>query len=76
MQAENKTSGKSSSRFDKKKAKSRSLKFEAHSPLGDGQFTDVLRFDLVVCVNATRAKAVWSGCAHKASGSPRALARG
>ena len=36
MQAENKTSGKYSSRSDKKKAKSRSLKFEAHSPLGDG----------------------------------------
>ena len=25
-------------------------------------FTDVLRFALVVCVNATRAKDVWSGC--------------
>ena len=36
MQAENKTSGKYSSRSDKKKAKSRSLKLEAHSPLGDG----------------------------------------
>ena len=36
MQAENKTSGKYSSRSDNKKAKSRSLKLEAHSPLGDG----------------------------------------
>ncbi len=36
MQAENKTSGKYSSRSGKKKAKSRSLKLEAHSPLGDG----------------------------------------
>ena len=36
MRTENKTSGKYSSRSDKKKAKPRSLKFEARSPLGDG----------------------------------------
>ena len=36
MQVENKTSGKYSSRSGKKKAKPRSLKLEAHSPLGDG----------------------------------------
>ena len=36
MQVENKSSGKYSSRSDKKKAKPRSLKLEAHSPLGDG----------------------------------------
>ena len=36
MQVENKASGKYSSRSDKKKTKPRSLKLEAHSPLGNG----------------------------------------
>ena len=36
MQAENNTSGEYSSRSGKKKAKPRSLKLEAHSPLGGG----------------------------------------
>ena len=36
MQVENKTSGKYSSRSDEKKTKPRSLKLEAHTPLGDG----------------------------------------